>query len=64
MNRLNYTGSMMDPLAAIVFCHPGIVDYNYVHGKAIVKDGVLLTVDVPDLVKRHNASAARLARQD
>lgn len=62
MNRLRYTGSLTDPLSALVFCNPGWVDFNYVQGKAIVKNGVLMTVNVPDLVQRHNKAAAGLVR--
>lgn len=61
MNRLRYAGSLHDPLAALVFCNPGWVDYNFVHGQAIVRRGELTTIDVPDLLKRHNRAAKRLA---
>jgi hypothetical protein len=46
----------------LVFCNPGWVDFNYVQGKAIVKNGELMTVNVPDLVQRHNKAAAGLVR--
>ncbi len=60
LNRLGYAGALHDPVAALVFCAPQQVDWNIVHGKIIVKDGQLQTVDVPALVQRHNRAARRL----
>lgn len=60
LNRLGYAGALHDPVAALVFCAPQQVDWNIVHGKIIVKDGQLMTVDVPALVQRHNRAARRL----
>ncbi|HNT53530.1 MAG TPA: 8-oxoguanine deaminase [Anaerolineaceae bacterium] len=60
LNRLDYAGALHDPLAAVVFCQPRGVDWNVVHGRVIIKNGVLQTVDVPRLVERHNRAARRL----
>lgn len=60
LNRLDYAGALHDPLAAVIFCQPRGVDWNVVHGRVIVKHGVLQTVDVPHLVERHNRAARRL----
>ncbi len=60
LNRLDYAGALHDPVAAALFCAPQKVDYNIVGGKTIVKDGELTTVDVPNLVERHNRAAKRL----
>ncbi len=62
MNQLQYTGSHTDPLSALVFCNPGWVDYTYVQGKPVVYNHELKTVNVPDLIKRHNKAASRLTR--
>ncbi len=58
LNRLAYAGALHDPVAAVLFCAPQTVDYSVVHGRVIVRDGRLTTVDTGPLVERHN----RLAR--
>jgi cytosine/adenosine deaminase-related metal-dependent hydrolase len=60
MNRLDYAGALHDPVAAALFCSPQKVDVNIVGGRAIVKDGQLATVNVPELVQAHNQAAKRL----
>jgi 8-oxoguanine deaminase len=60
LDRLEYAGALHDPLAAILFCAPQRVDLNVVHGRVIVKDGQLATVDLPRLVEKHNQAAKRL----
>jgi cytosine/adenosine deaminase-related metal-dependent hydrolase len=60
LNRLAYAGALHDPVAAVVFCAPQEVDLNVVAGRVIVQHGQLLTIDVPNLVQRHNRAARRL----
>jgi cytosine/adenosine deaminase-related metal-dependent hydrolase len=60
LNRLEYAGALHDPVAALVFCQPGNVDLNVVHGKIIVKDQQLVNIDLPTLIANHNRAAARL----
>lgn len=61
LNRPEFSGARHDPLAALVFCSTVHVDANYVHGQAIVKDGHLQTLDLPELIEAHNQAARRLA---
>jgi 8-oxoguanine deaminase len=60
LNRLDFAGALHDPLAALVFCAPVKADYTVVSGRFVVKEGELITVDVPKLVEKHNRAAARL----
>ena len=60
LNRLDYAGALHDPVAALVFCAPQKVDWNIVHGRVVVQNGQLETVDVPGLIERHNRAARRL----
>ena len=60
LDKLAYAGGLHDPVAAVLFCAPQGVDYSVIGGKMVVKDGQLLTVDVPHLVERHNQAAHRL----
>jgi len=60
LDKVEYAGSLHDPVAAVGFCAPQHVDWNVIGGKIIVKDGHLLTIDVPKLVEKHNRAANRL----
>jgi 8-oxoguanine deaminase len=64
LDKLAYAGALSDPLAAIVFCSPQQVDYNLVGGKYVVKDGQLVNLDLPELVRKHNQAAHRLVNGD
>jgi 8-oxoguanine deaminase len=60
LDKLEYAGALHDPVAALVFCSPVHVDYNYVGGKAIVQEGQLTTLDLPRHVEAHNRIARAL----
>lgn len=60
LDKLAYAGALHDPVAAVLFCAPQAVDWSLIGGRVIVRDGQLLTVDVPHLVERHNRAASRL----
>jgi 8-oxoguanine deaminase len=60
LDRLGYAGALHDPVAAVVFCAPQNVDYTVVGGKFVVKEGQLVTLDLPLLVEKHNKAAQRL----
>jgi cytosine/adenosine deaminase-related metal-dependent hydrolase len=59
-DRIEYAGALHDPVAAVLFAAPVTVDVTYVHGRPVVVDGEVVTVDVEDLVTRHNAAARDL----
>jgi 8-oxoguanine deaminase len=63
LHRLEYTGALEDPVAALVFCAPVHVDITAVGGKVIVKEGQLTPVDLPGLIEKHNQAARRLIRE-
>ena len=60
MSKLEYAGGLHDLVSAVVFCAPVKADYTIVAGKIIVKEGNLVTLDLPRLVERHNQAARRL----
>lgn len=60
LNKLDYAGALHDPVSAVVFCTPIMVDYTVVGGKIIVKEGHILTIDLPTHIEKHNYSAKRL----
>ncbi len=60
LNRLDYTGALQDPVAAVIFCSPQYVDYTVVAGKFVVKEGYLITLDLPKLIEQHNIASRNL----
>ncbi len=60
LSQLNFSGALHDPLAALVFCSPVTADYTIVGGKCIVKDGNLVTIDLPSHIEKHNQRSKRL----
>lgn len=60
LNRLEYAGALHDPVAAAVFCAPVRADLTVIHGRTVVKDGRLTTVDMGGVVERHNRIAAQM----
>lgn len=57
LNRLEYTGALHDPVAAVAFCAPLQVDYTVVGGKYIVKEGRMVTLNLPTHIRAHNKAA-------
>ena len=60
LDHLEFAGALHDPLAALVFCQSRQVDMNYVHGKAVVKDGELTGLDLQAHIEKHNQASKRL----
>jgi cytosine/adenosine deaminase-related metal-dependent hydrolase len=60
LNRLDYAGALHDPVAAVVFCHPVRADTTFIGGRAVVREGRLVSVDESSLVEKHNRAARRL----
>ena len=49
-----------DPLAALFLCTPPKVDFSVINGKKIVENGELLTIDLKELISKHNETAKRM----
>jgi len=47
-------GGLHDPVAALVFCHPGPVALSLINGRVVARDGQLTTIDLPRVIERHN----------
>ncbi|MCU7494357.1 MAG: 8-oxoguanine deaminase [Ignavibacteria bacterium] len=63
LNRLEYTGSLSDPLAALIFS--GIshqTKYTIVNGKVTVENGYLVGEDEEYLIKKGNEASERLLK--
>jgi len=58
LNRIDYAGSVSDPVAAIVFCGASHrARHVLVNGRQVVKDGRLTAVDEGRLVEKANKTA-------
>jgi len=55
-------GAVHDPVGALLLCASPQADHVVVHGRRVVKDGRLATVDLAPLLERHNRLAVELAQ--
>ncbi|MFQ5948274.1 MAG: 8-oxoguanine deaminase [Acidimicrobiia bacterium] len=60
LDRVAFTGALHDPVAAVVLCAPATAEHTYVHGRAVVTNGVPVTVETGALIEAHNRAAGRL----
>ncbi|KPL79002.1 hydroxydechloroatrazine ethylaminohydrolase [Ornatilinea apprima] len=60
LRQLDYAGGLHDPVAALLFCNPTKVSYNYVAGKAVVREGQFVNLNLEKHIERHNQAAKRL----
>jgi cytosine/adenosine deaminase-related metal-dependent hydrolase len=60
MNRIEYAGALHDPVAATMFGAPVRVDWSMINGKEVIKEGQLITLDVPPIIEKHNAIARHM----
>ena len=60
LDDIGVAGALHDPLAALFFCQVPRVCHTVVHGKVVVRDGQLATLDLPRHLERHNRLAAGL----
>ncbi|MEO8753243.1 MAG: 8-oxoguanine deaminase [Casimicrobiaceae bacterium] len=62
LDDVGFAGSEFDPLAALVFCAPARADLSIINGCVVIRDGHLLTVDLPPVLERHRAFARAIAQ--
>ncbi len=62
LQAVAYAGALSDPVAAIVFCATQPARHTFVHGRAVVTDGRIATLDMAPIVHEHNRHAASLLR--
>jgi cytosine/adenosine deaminase-related metal-dependent hydrolase len=60
LDTLGFAGAQHDPIAALVFCQSPQVDVSVINGRIVVKDGHLLSADLPLLIEQHNVLSRRL----
>ena len=62
LERIGFAGGLHDPLAALLFCAPAQVSLSLVHGRPVVEEGRLCSLDPRPVLERHNRLAADLVR--
>ncbi|MCB9457186.1 MAG: 8-oxoguanine deaminase [Anaerolineaceae bacterium] len=60
LDTVGFAGALHDPVAGLVFGQSPAVDLSIINGRVTVRDGVLLTDDLPVLVERHNGLSRSL----
>jgi 8-oxoguanine deaminase len=60
LDRPAFAGAQHDVVAALVLCQCDTVDYSFIHGRRVVDQGQLTTVDLPVLIETTNRLSARL----
>ncbi len=60
MTGIEAAGSW-DPVAALVLCGPTRVKGLIVEGREVVRDGRMVTLDLPEVLERQRQLAGRLA---
>jgi len=65
LSRLEFAGSLHDPVAAVLLCSPVPAGHTYVQGKAIISNGeCTCLLHEQHWIDEHNRAAARLVRGD
>jgi cytosine/adenosine deaminase-related metal-dependent hydrolase len=64
LDRPQFAGALHDPVAALIFCHSGEVDYSFINGEMVVEQGRLVTLELETLVEDHNRLAEDLLNGD
>ncbi|MBP0620480.1 8-oxoguanine deaminase [Cupriavidus consociatus] len=60
MSGVGFAGGGHDLVASLVFCAPANVAASVINGREVVRDGVLLTADLPNVLTQHRALARTL----
>jgi 8-oxoguanine deaminase len=62
LDRASLAGAQHDPVAALVLCDVGGVDYSYINGRCVVEEGRLTTVELPRLIETVNRLSAAMVQ--
>ena len=61
LRQTGFAGALHDPVAALVFCTPPNVACSIINGRVVVRDGQYTTIELGQVLERHNALALALA---
>ena len=60
LHQLGLSGTERDPLAALIMCGPFRVDHSFINGRAVIRQGAFVDVDLDALLHAHAATMKRL----
>ena len=63
MNTIDFAGAHSDPVAALVFCGPVKPRYTIINGRPIVRDFMLTSMDLRELMQRHRQFSIDLVNE-
>lgn len=63
VDDIEHAGALGDPVAGLVTCTPTRAWLSVINGRVLVEDSVLLDVDLPQLIERHNTISLELIRK-
>ncbi|MDB6086967.1 MAG: putative Amidohydrolase family [Gammaproteobacteria bacterium] len=62
LDRPSFAGALHDPVAALVLCDVGSVDYSFINGRRVVDEGRLTSVELPRLIETVNRLSTAMVR--
>jgi cytosine/adenosine deaminase-related metal-dependent hydrolase len=62
LDRASFAGALHDPVAALVLCDVGRVDYSFINGRRVVDEGRLTTAELPRLIETVNRLSAAMVQ--
>ncbi len=60
LRQLGLSGTERDPLAAVIMCGPFRVDYCFINGRAVIRRGEFVDIDVEALLDAHAQTMKRI----
>jgi 8-oxoguanine deaminase len=63
LDALEFAGGLHDPVASVLFCSPQKAHYTVVHGKLIVDQGRIATVEMAPVIEAHNRYAKKMLEE-
>lgn len=63
VDGIEHAGGLSDPVAALLCCSPVRAWYSVINGRVVVDQGQLPGVDLPQLVRQHNAASRGLLQR-
>ena len=62
LDRPSLAGALQDPVAALVLCDVGRVDYSFINGRRVIDGGRLTSAELPRLIEAVNRLSAAMVQ--